>query len=105
MTMGEKLSAKEIAEKAASGDEKALEVYRVSGEHLGSGLSILIDILNPEVIVIGSIFTRSRDLLWESAKEIIDREALAVSSQCCRVVPASLGENIGDFGAVATALI
>lgn len=72
---------------------------------LGYGLSVLIDILNPEVIVIGSVFARSRDLLWPEAEKIIEREALSVSSGCCRVVPAQLGESIGDFGAIATALV
>lgn len=104
--MGDKaLTAKTIADAARSGDEKAREVYRISGERLGKGLSILIDILNPEVIVIGSVFARSRDLLWEEAKRVIDKEALSVSAECCRVVPAELGEQIGDFGAVATALL
>jgi len=104
--MGDKtLNAKTIADAARNGDEKAREVYRISGERLGKGLSILIDILNPEVIVIGSVFARSHDLLWEEAKRVIDKEALSVSAECCRVVPAELGEQIGDFGAVATALL
>ena len=64
-----------------------------------------IDILNPEVIVIGSIFARNRDLLWDHAKRIIEKEALSPSSDCCRVVAAQLDENIGDYAAIATALI
>lgn len=105
MILGEDISAKEIAERALSGDEKAIEVYRVSGEYLGKGLSIIIDILNPEKIVIGSIFARSHKLLWESAEKEIKKEALSESANCCRVVAAELGENIGDFAAVATALL
>ncbi len=99
------INAKTIADAAYRGDEKALETYRVSGEMLGFGLSVLIDILNPEVIVIGSVFARSRDLLWPEAEKIIEKEALSVSNGCCRVVPAELGEAIGDFGAIATALV
>ncbi|MBR5460803.1 MAG: ROK family protein [Clostridia bacterium] len=99
------INAKTIADAAYLGNEKALETYRVSGEMLGHGLSVLIDILNPEVIVIGSVFARSRDLLWHEAEKIIEKEALSVSSGCCRVVPAQLGESIGDFGAIATALV
>ena len=104
MTLSE-LNAKAIADAALDGDETALAVYRRSGEFLGRGLAILMDILNPERIVIGSIFTRSRDLLWESAKAQIEAEALAPSAACCGVVPAELGEQIGDFGAIATALL
>lgn len=101
----EEVTAKTIAEAAGAGDETAKEVYRISGEHLGKGLSVLIDTLNPEVIVIGSIFARCRELLWDAAAKWIQEEALSVAASCCRVVPAALSENIGDYAAVATALL
>ena len=99
------VSAKTIAEAALSGDETALEVYRISGEHLGKGLAVLIDILNPECIVIGSVFARSRNLLWEKAEEMIKKEALPEASSVCKVVAAELGEKIGDYAAISAALI
>ncbi len=99
------ITAKSIAEAASAGDEIAINVFKICGEYLGRGLSVLIDILNPEVIVLGSIFTRSRDLLWQPAEQVINSEALAASASCCKVLPAVLGENIGDFAAVATALL
>ena len=98
------ISAKSIAEAADKGDETAIEVYRICGEYLGRGLSVVIDILNPQVIVLGSIFARSHHLLWESTQEIIKQEALPLSACCCQVVPAELGESIGDYAAIATAL-
>lgn len=99
------ITAKTIADAADNGDATAIEVYRLCGEYLGKGLSILIDILNPEKIVIGSIFARSHNLLWESAKQVIEKEALSLSANCCKVVPALLGEQIGDYAAIATALL
>lgn len=99
------VTAKSIAEAAYAGDPTAIEVYRTCGEYLGKGLSIVIDLLNPEVIVIGSVFARSRDLLWESTKKVIEKEALGDAAACCEVVPAGLGEQIGDYAAVATALL
>ncbi len=99
------ITAKTIADAADNGDATAIEVYRLCGEYLGKGLSILIDILNPEKIVIGSIFVRSHNLLWESAKQVIEKEALSLSANCCKVVPALLGEQIGDYAAIATALL
>lgn len=99
------ITAKSIAEAAHAGDPTALEVYRICGEYLGRGLSFLIDILNPEVIVIGSIFARSEDLLRPHAERIIRQEALRDSAGCCRIVPAALGEHLGDYAAVATALL
>ncbi len=98
------VTAKAVAEAAEKGDETALEVYRICGEYLGKGLSVLIDILNPDVIVIGSIFARSGHLLTESMKKIIEEEALPLSAGCCKILPAALGESIGDYAAVATAL-
>lgn len=99
------VTAKTVADAADAGDETAIEVYRNCGEYLGKGLSILIDILNPEVIVIGSIFGRSHNLLWEHTEKVINKEALSIAAKVCKVVPAGLGEKIGDYAAVATALL
>jgi len=99
------VTARDIADAARAGDETAREVYRISGSYLGKGLSILIDLLNPEVIVIGSVFARSRDLLWPSACAELEREALPAAARACRVVPAALGEAIGDYAAIAAALL
>ena len=98
------VTAKSIAEAAQTGDETALEVYRTSGRYLGKGLSIIIDLLNPQLIVIGSVFARSGDLLWEATKREIENEALPLSANCCKIVPAALGEQVGDYAAVAAAL-
>lgn len=99
------VTAKRIAEAALAGDETAKEAYRICGEYLGRGLSIIIDILNPERIVLGSIFARQEDMLRGEMQEVIDREALVGASACCKVVPAALGEQIGDYAAIATALL
>ena len=99
------VTAKSIAEAARQGDETALRVYEICGEYLGKGLSVLIDILNPQRIVIGSVFARSGDLLRPAMEQVIAREALPLSASCCQVVPAQLGEQIGDYAAIATALL
>ena len=99
------VTAGTVAMAAFSGDEIAKEVYRISGEKLGRGLSVLVDILNPERIVIGSIFARSGELLRESMERELEKEALAPSLDVCRIVPAELGENIGDYAAIAAALL
>lgn len=99
------ITAKSIADAARAGDATALRVYRICGEYLGRGLSILIDLLNPQRIVLGSIFERSGDLLWESARRVIEAEALPLPASCCQVVAAELGDEIGDYAAIATALL
>jgi len=98
-----KITAKTIAEAADAGDEAAAEVYRICGEMLGRGLAVLVDILNPELIVIGSIFARSGHLLREAMERELRREALPRSLEACRIVPAALGEEIGDYAALAAA--
>ena len=56
---------------------------------------------NPEAIVIGSIFERDSELLWNSMQQQIEREALSFSANACKILPAELGDSIGDFAAVA----
>ncbi len=97
------VTAKTIAEAAASGDKLANAIYRRCGEKLGLGISILIDILNPEKIVIGSIYQRSGHLLVDAMNETIKKEALAIPAECCKTVPAMLGDEIGDYAAIGVA--
>ena len=100
---GEMPSAKIVAEAATLGDDTAIEVFKECGRHLGQGLSVLIDVLNPELIVIGSIFARAEHLLRDEMQKTIDAEALPFSAQACRIVPAQLNENIGDYASLAIA--
>lgn len=99
------ITAKSIAIAAKQGDETALSVYESCGRYLGRGLSVIIDILNPERIVLGSIFERSEELLRPYMEEEIKKEALSLSAQCCKIVPAALGEEIGDYAAIGAALV
>lgn len=97
------ISAKSIAECANDGNEDAIEVYNICGSMLGKGLSILIDILNPEKIVLGSIFQRSENLIRPKMQEVLEKECLRYSLAACAVVPAKLGDNIGDYAALSIA--
>ncbi len=97
-------SAKELAVAANSGDETALEIYKTSGKYLGRMLAILADILNPECVVIGSVFARSENLLRPSMEAELKKEALSYTSQCLNVKPALLGDEIGDYAALITAV-
>ncbi len=99
----EEISAKAIAIAAKSGDALAKEIYAACAKKLGMGLSILIDILNPEAIVIGSVYSRSRELFDDVINDIIKKEALCWSHEVCRILPAALGDSIGDFAALGLA--
>lgn len=99
----EKITAKKIAECAKEGDELSKEIYRICGRKMGLGLSVIADILNPERIVLGSIYPRCKELLEESIYEVMKEETLSYSFGVCKVVPAKLGEEIGDYAALAVA--
>ncbi len=98
------VTAKSIADAAHAGDATALAVWRACGTRLGEALSILVDVLNPERIVIGSIFARSGDLLLPAMRAVMERECLSPSLAVCEVVPAALGDAVGDLAALTVAV-
>ncbi len=99
----DEVSAKLVAEQARRGDKLALDIIGTSARYLGRGLAILVDVLNPERIVIGSIYARNTDLFFPVMEQELRKEALDVSLGVCEVRPAELGEQIGDYAAVSIA--
>ncbi len=97
------ITTKQLAEAAFDGDKFAKKVFAKSGEMLGRGLSVIIDILNPEKIVIGGVFMRSAELLIPAMNKVLKQETLGESLQVCAIVPAKLSENIGDIAALSLA--
>ena len=98
------VSAREAAARAEAGDEAMRAVLTESACELGRCLSLLIDVLNPERIVIGSIFARAEKWFRKPMEEVIRREALPRSAGVCRVLPAALGDTIGDVAALSVAV-
>lgn len=98
------ITAKLIAEQANAGDPDAKKIFNTVGRKLGEGLSVIIDIINPQAIVIGSIFARNENLLRPSMNRVIKREALSPSAAVCKILPAELGESIGDIAALSVAM-
>ena len=99
-----RITAEQVGLAAQQGDALALHVYEIVARKLGYGLAILIDILNPELIVIGSIFGRQRALIEPLMVEAVAAEAIPSALAVCRIVPAGLGERIGDLASLAVAL-
>lgn len=99
------ITTKKLSEAAKAGDPFSRRVFAKSGEMLGKGLSIVIDILNPEKIVLGGVFMRSSELLIPSMRKVLERETLSGSLSVCEIVPAQLSENIGDVAALSLAKI
>lgn len=99
----DEITARDVADAAAAGDELALEIYRISATYLGRGLAIVIDLINPEVIVIGGIYMRNREMMEPFVLREIEREALSHARRVCSIRPAALGEQIGDYAALSVA--
>jgi glucokinase len=97
--------ARQVFEAASANNPAAIKALGITARYLGRGLALIVDILNPELIVIGSIFVRQRNLLWPIAEEVLRAEALPRSLNACCVVPAALGEQIGDYAALSIATV
>ena len=99
------IDTKMLAELAHGGDEDAKRIFDISAEKLGEGLSVVIDILNPEKIVIGGVYSRAADLFAAGMNRVLQRETLRQSLGVCEIVPAKLGEEIGDIAALSVAIV
>lgn len=98
------LTARDVAEAAKEGDELAMKIIESTGSRLGEALAILVDLFNPERIVIGGLAMRLGESLLVPARLVMNREALHASAEICQVVPAALGEQIGDVAAICVAM-
>jgi glucokinase len=98
-----RLTAKDIGVAAVNGDTVAQKIVKHTGEKLGHALAILVDILNPERIILGGLALRLGSLLLDPALAVLRREALPQSAEGCIVTPAGLGERIGDISALCVA--
>jgi len=97
------ITAQGVAEAANNGDTLAIEVFETCGTYLGKGLSVLIDILNPECIVIGSIYVGASHLLIPPLTKVLQTESLPLAMKVCRIVPAEIDERIGDMASLSVA--
>jgi glucokinase len=100
----EKVDARMVANAALDGDLVAAEIINISAEYLGKGLAILVDILNPECIVIGSIYARNEKLFRPLMEKTLKKESIQQAYQVCTIKPALLGDSIGDYAALCVAI-
>ncbi len=98
------IDAKMVALAAQAGDPVAMRIIRISAGYLGQGLAILIDLLNPECIVIGSIYARNEMLFKPVIEKVLKKEAIPAALDVCRIKPAELGDSIGDYAALCVAI-
>lgn len=98
----ERITAETVYEAIVAGDAYAAEVMRETARFLGTGIANLINILNPEMIVISGGVTRAGDHLFEPLRAEVRRRAFREASETCRIVSSELGDMAGVIGAAAT---
>lgn len=98
------ITAKEIESAARQGDRLAQEVIARAAYYLGLGLGNIVNIFDPELIIVGGGVAQMGDLLLAPAIETMHRSAYALQVAQARVVPAQIGDSAGVLGAVAFAL-
>lgn len=101
---GGAITARDIGFAAQNGDAVAQRIIRNTGKRLGEVLAILVDLLNPERIVIGGLAMRLGEALLAPARAVLRREATAPAAAACQIVPAALDERIGDVAALCVAM-
>ena len=101
---GPAVDAHRLVRLANEGEQRAVEILDGIGRHLGSGIGTLVNIFNPELVVIGGGFAAAGDFVLEPAREVMRREALARVGYRIPIVRAELGTAAGLIGAGLVAL-
>jgi glucokinase len=97
-----KLTAQVVYAAAGNGDHEAREIVRETAEYLGVGVANLLNIFNPDVVVLAGGVAQAGDLLFEPLRSVVRRRAFKPAVDACRIVPGVLGAAAGVVGAAAT---
>jgi glucokinase len=96
---GPVVDAHRLVRLANEGEPRAVEILDGIGRRLGAGIGSLVNIFNPELVVIGGGFAAAGDFILDPAREIVAREGLAGAGKRVRIVRAELGTAAGLIGA------
>jgi glucokinase len=96
---GPAVDAHRLVRLANEGEQRAIEILDGIGRRLGAGIGSLVNIFNPELVVIGGGFAAAGDFILDPAREIVAREGLAGAGKRVRIVRAELGTAAGLIGA------
>ena len=97
-----RITAEAVSDAIVAGDVYAAEVMKETAKFLGTGVANLINILNPEMVVISGGVTRAGDHLFEPLKAEVRKRAFSSNAESCRIVGSELGDMAGVIGAAAT---
>ena len=91
-------------EAAGSGDAVASRVWNETVEALGAGVANVLNLFNPQRVILGGGVTKAGDALFEPVSRLAHEQAFGPLLRMADIVPAELGEQTGVLGAVAVAL-
>ncbi|MBC5624656.1 ROK family transcriptional regulator [Clostridium sp. NSJ-49] len=95
----EKINIKDISIAASKGDELAISVLKEAARYIGVGISGLVNILNPKlIVVVGDIFEQEK-IMIETLSEVVKKRGLKIPSENVKIVKSDLGENAAVIGA------
>jgi glucokinase len=97
----ENITAETVAAAARGGDRLACDIVAKAANYLGIGLANMVNIFNPELIVIGGGLSKMGNMLLNPAQRVIKERAFRLPAQTVRIVRARLGSNAGIIGAAA----
>lgn len=100
-----RISARVVAEAAASGDALAADVFRRAATAIGLGIGNLLTIFNPELVVLGGGLTNAGSLLFDTVRETAYARCMRPLGDGTRIVRAELGDNTGLLGALVYAML
>ncbi len=95
----ELITAENVAVAARAGDRLSSDVIGWAGANLGVGLVNLVNIFNPEMIVLGGSVANMGELIIGPAGSVVEKRAIAIAARRVRIVTARLGNDAGIFGA------
>ncbi len=88
-----------VCEAAKAGDPVAQRIFTIMGEYIGIGMASVVNLLNPEKIIVGGGVADAGDFLLNPLKETLYKRAMKVAGAAVEVVPAQLGNTAGVIGA------
>ncbi len=97
----EDITAKHVVDAAKEGDHFAIQILEEAGTYMGLGIANLIQILNPEIVIIGTIAVHAGDLVMNPIRSAVEEFAWKRSLEVCSIVPAELGDRSQDLAAIA----
>ncbi len=98
----DRITAELVYDAAKKGDGVANEIVRDTARYLGAGIATLLNVVNPDVVVVAGGVTRAGDALFAPLRTEVRRRAFKPAVQAARIVPAELPGTAGVIGAVAT---